>query len=86
MSLATVGELTTKRREIVSNEYLAKVCDQWDLYDFRLSRLYEPTTKDAKEKTIEQEKATLVEAIFGVIYLEFGLQHLVRILPHVQYP
>lgn len=85
-SLATVGELTTKRREIVSNEYLAKVCDQWDLDDFRISRLYEPTAKDAKEKTIEHEKATLVEAIFGVIYLEFGFQNLVRILPQVQYP
>lgn len=44
------------------------------------------TAKDAKEKTIEHEKAILIEAIFGVTYLEFGFQNLVRILPHVQYP
>ena len=83
-SLATVGELTVKRKETVSNEHLARICDKWKLYEFRLSRSKEPTAKDAKEETIEHEKATLVEAIFKVIYLEFGFQDLIRILPHVQ--
>lgn len=85
-SLTTVGDLTLQREEIVSNENLAKVCDKWGLYNYRLSRLYDPSAKDAKEKTIQHEKGTLVGAIFGVIYMEFDLKHVVRILPQVHYP
>ncbi len=85
-SLKTVGKLTTQRKEIVSNKNLAKVCDKWDLYEYRLSRLLFPSVKDAKEKSIQREKGTLVEAIFGVIYIELGVESVVRILPQVQYP
>ena len=85
-SLKTVGKITTQREEIVSNKNLAKVCDKWDLYEYRLSRLLFPSVKDAKEKSIQHEKATLVEAIFGVIYIELGIESVVRILPQVQYP
>lgn len=58
--------------------------DSWNLYDYRLKRLNVPTELDAKIKTIEHEKATLVEAIFGVIYLEFGFDELIRILLLIQ--
>ncbi|MHA2227395.1 MAG: ribonuclease III domain-containing protein [Candidatus Hodarchaeales archaeon] len=85
-SLSTVGKLSIQREEIVSNQNLAKVCDKWRLYEYRLCRLHDPTAQEAKEKTIQHEKGTLVEAIFGVIYMEFGVEHVVRVLPHVQYP
>ena len=85
-SLKTVGKLTAQREEIVSNKNLSNVCDKWNLYDYRLCRLHDPSAKDAKEKNVQHEKGTLVEAIFGVIYMEFGVEKVVRILPHVQYP
>ena len=83
-SLATVGRLTTKRASIVANDNLAKICDQWNLHDFRLNRLNDPSELNAKLKTIQHEKATLVEAIYGVIYLEFGFEELLRVIPLIQ--
>ena len=83
-SLATVGRLTEKRAGIVANDNLAKVCDEWNLYEFRLNRLYDPFEKNAKPKTIQHEKGTLVEAIYGVIYLEFGFEELIRTIPLIQ--
>ncbi len=83
-SLATVGRLTTKRAGIVANDNLAKVCDEWNLYKFRLNRLNDPSEKNRKPKTIQHEKGTLVEAIYGVIYLEFGFEELIRTIPLIQ--
>ncbi len=83
-SLATVGRLTKKRARIVANDNLAKVCDEWNLFDFRLNRLNDPLEKNAKPKTIQHEKGTLVEAIYGVIYLEFGFEELIRTIPLIQ--
>ncbi|GAH38214.1 unnamed protein product, partial [marine sediment metagenome] len=84
-SIATVGKLTEERTKIVSNEHLAKVSDEWHLFDYRLSRLKEPTKKESKIETIVHEKATLVEAIYGVIYLEFGFEEIVRLVPMIKY-
>jgi len=83
-SLATVGRLTKKRAGIVANDNLAKICDEWNLFDFRLNRLNDPLETNAKPKTIQHEKGTLVEAIYGVIYLEFGFEELIRTIPLIQ--
>lgn len=83
-SLKTAGVLTTKRTEIVSNAKLASICDRWNLYEARLRRFKEPTEYQSLNEKIEHEKATLVEAIFGVIYLEFGFKEVLRILPLIQ--
>jgi len=83
-SLATVGRLTKKRAEIVANDNLAKICDEWNLYEFRLNRLNDPSEKNANPKTIQHEKGTLIEAIYGVIYLEFGFEELIRTIPLIQ--
>jgi len=83
-SLATAGDLSEKRKEFVSNENLARLCEKWDLYNYRLKRLNDPSEKEAKKETIEHEKATLIEAIYGVIYLEFGFEELIRTLPLIQ--
>jgi len=83
-SLATVGRLSKKRAGIVANENLAKICDEWNLYDYRLNRLNDPSERNAKPKTIQHEKGTLIEAIYGVIYLEFGFEELIRTIPLIQ--
>lgn len=83
-SLTTAGELTKKRSNFVSNENLSKVCDDWNLYDYRLKRLKAPADIKTKEATVEHEKATLVEALFGVIYLELGFDELLRTVPFIQ--
>ena len=83
-SLATVGRLTKKRAGIVANDNLAKICDEWKLYEYRLNRLIDPSELNAKPKTIQHEKGTLVEAIYGVIYLEFGFEELIRTIPLIQ--
>lgn len=83
-SLATVGKLTTRRSDIVSNENLARACDGWNLFDYRLNRLNDPSELNAKPKTVEHEKGTLIEAIYGIIYLEFGFEELIRTLPLIQ--
>jgi len=83
-SLSTAGELTKRRADLVANENLAKLCEKWNLYDYRMKRLNVPSELNAKVKTIEHEKATLVEAIYGVIYLEFGYDELIRTLSLIQ--
>ena len=83
-SLATAGKLTVKRQEIGSNSHLAIISDKWNLCDFRLKRLNAPKSINIKPETIIHEKATLIEALYGVIYLEFGFDELIRTLPLIQ--
>ena len=83
-SLSKTGNLTVKRQEVVSNQNLAKSCDEWGLFTCRLNRLRSSIEEDAKQDTINHEKATLVESILGVIYLEFGLKVLLRVVPLMQ--
>jgi ribonuclease-3 len=81
---ATVGKITEKKKEIVSNENLSRVCELWKLFNYRLGRLQAPVPEIIREDTIEHEKGTLVEALYGVIYLEFGLQEVFRTLGLLQ--
>ena len=83
-SLSKTGELTEKRKLVASNENLAKYCDEWGLYSSRLYRKQAIESKDTKEETVEHQKGTLVESILGVVYLEFGLEKLLRIVPLIQ--
>ena len=83
-SLTKAGKLSKMRANIVANENLAKACDKWNLYNYRLNRLKDPSELKAKVETINHEKGTLVEAIYGVIYLEFGFEELLRTLPLIQ--
>ena len=83
-SLSKTGELTTKRKKVASNKNLAIYCEEWGLYSCRLNRLRANPMDDAKTETIEHVKGTLVESIMGVVYLEFGLKVLLRIVPLIQ--
>ena len=83
-SLSKTGELTTKRKKVAANKNLAIYCEEWGLYSCRLNRLNANPLEDPKVKTIEHLKGTLVESILGVVYKEFGLKELLRIVPLVQ--
>jgi dsRNA-specific ribonuclease len=83
-SLSTTGELTTKRKNVASNKNLAIFCEEWGLYSCRLNRLKANPMEDPKIVTTEHIKGTLVESILGVVYIEFGLKKLLRIVPLIQ--
>ena len=40
---------------------------EWGLYSSRLHRLQVPPDEKTKKETLEHEKGTLVESIFGVV-------------------
>ena len=64
------GRLTQRRSEVVSNEHMAEVCDKWGLYKHRIH--FDPPTETKAE--IEHNKGTLLEAIYGIIYVEHGFE------------
>lgn len=71
-SLSKVKDLNDKREKFANNDNIAKICDKWKLYDYRihLETQQQLITKDK----VNQRKATIVEALFGVIYIENGLE------------
>lgn len=74
-NISNVGGLTTKRSEYASNKNLAKVCDKWRLYGFRIH--YDSNLPKNNEKKTNHAKGTIIEAIFGVVYIEAGLNQVV---------
>jgi dsRNA-specific ribonuclease len=64
------GHLTQRRSEVVSNEHMAEVCDKWGFYKHRIH--FDPPTETKAE--IEHNKGTLLEAIYGIIYVEYGFE------------
>jgi ribonuclease-3 len=66
------GKITKAKERIEQNSNLALYCDHLHLYENRVyvkSKYFDP-----KPRTIEHIKATLVEALLGIFYLEKGLQ------------
>ena len=45
--------------------------------------MIQPSKHDANLETIESDKGTFVEAIFGVVFLEFGYEEFTRLIPHL---
>ncbi|MHA1934430.1 MAG: ribonuclease III domain-containing protein [Candidatus Thorarchaeota archaeon] len=66
--VADVGLLTQERAKFVSNEHLAQKCDEWSLYEHRIH--FDPPSVSKTE--MEHDKGTLVEGVFGIIYVEYG--------------
>ncbi|TXT53988.1 MAG: hypothetical protein BAJATHORv1_100073 [Candidatus Thorarchaeota archaeon] len=62
------GSMTLKRAEIVSNEHMSSICDNWELYEHRIH--FDPDAPSASE--MNHDKGTLLEAIYGIIYLNHG--------------
>ena len=63
-----VGTLTRDRSKLVSNAHLSKKCDEWGLYEKRIH--FDPRTPTKSE--MEHDKGTLVEALYGMLYVELG--------------
>jgi ribonuclease-3 len=81
-NISSTGELTVKRSEFVSNKNMAKLCDKWNLFDFRLGST--KNTEDANEEKIEHAKGTIIEALYGVLYIECGLDKIISSVIHLK--
>ncbi|MFW9962243.1 MAG: ribonuclease III domain-containing protein [Candidatus Sifarchaeia archaeon] len=77
--LGSAGQITQRKAEIVSNESMAKLCDIWKLYEYRIH--FDPDTPSKSE--IEHDKGTLVEAIYGIIYIEHEYKRVVSLVNHL---
>jgi ribonuclease-3 len=74
------GLLTQSRAELVSNEHLAWLCDEWGLYDYRIH--FDPPSPTKSE--ISHTKGTLLEAVYGIVYIEEGLDEVKRLIAHLE--
>ncbi|RDE12593.1 MAG: hypothetical protein C4K47_07600 [Candidatus Thorarchaeota archaeon] len=78
--VADAGLLTQSRAELVSNEHLAWLCDLWGLYDYRIH--FDPPSPTKSE--ISHTKGTLLEAVYGIVYIEQGLDEVRRLISHLE--
>ncbi|NHI83070.1 MAG: hypothetical protein EAX81_02025 [Candidatus Thorarchaeota archaeon] len=76
---ADVGMLTQHRANVVSNQHLAEVCDRWQLYDYRIH--FDPAGPSLSE--MEHDKGTLLEAIYGIVYIHHGLDKVRDLVTHI---
>lgn len=74
-----VGKLTQDKSTIVSNEHLADLCDKWGLYKHRIH--FDPETPSKGE--IQHDKGTLVEAVYGIVQMEHGFEHVLKNINHL---
>ena len=78
--LGDAGKITQRKAEIVSNEHMAKLCDEWGLYEYRIH--FDPSTPSKSE--INHDKGTLLEAIYGIIYIESGkFRRIIELVTHL---
>jgi ribonuclease-3 len=77
--LADAGKITQRKAEIVSNEHMANLCDKWGLYEYRIH--FDPETQSKSE--IFHDKGTLLEAIYGIVYIEHEYKMIVRLVEHL---
>lgn len=76
---ADAGTLTQHRANIVSNQHLAEVCDKWNLYAHRIH--FDPARPSPIE--MEHDKGTLLEAVYGIIYINHGLEGVRNRINHI---
>jgi len=74
-----VGKLTQDKSTIVSNEHMADLCDRWGLYKHRIH--FDPEIPSKGE--IQHDKGTLVEAIYGIVLMEYGFDHVLKNINHL---
>jgi hypothetical protein len=58
---------------------MAKLCDAWGLYGFRIH--FDPDTPSKSE--MNHDKGTLLEAIYGIIYLEKEYKMVLKKVTHL---
>ena len=77
--LGDAGKITQKKAKIVSNNHMAKLCDKWKLYDYRIH--FDPETPSKSE--MDHDKGTLLEAIYGIIYIEHEYKMIHKQVTHL---
>lgn len=77
--LGDAGKITQRKAEIVSNKHMSKLCDKWRLYEYRIH--FDPDTPGRSEMI--HDKGTLLEAIYGIIYIEFDYKRIVDLVSHL---
>ncbi|AKB85981.1 hypothetical protein MCMEM_1928 [Methanococcoides methylutens MM1] len=81
-NISSTKELTENKSEFVSNKNMSKLCDKWSLFDFRLGATQE--IENANKEKIEHAKGTIIEALFGVLYIECGLEKVITSVVHLK--
>jgi ribonuclease-3 len=81
-NISSTKELTIKRSEFVSNKNMSKLCDKWNLFDFKLGST--KNTKSPNKEKMEHAKGTIIEALFGVLYIECGLEKVISSAVHLK--
>jgi ribonuclease-3 len=77
--LSDAGRITQRRAEIVSNENMASLCDKWGLYEYRIH--FDPDPPSISE--VFHDKGTLIEAIYGIIYIEHEYKRVLDLVKHL---
>lgn len=77
--MGNAGTITQRKADIVSNENMAKLCDAWGLYEYRIH--FDPDIPSKSE--IEHDKGTLLEAVYGIIYIEHEYKKVVELVHHL---
>jgi dsRNA-specific ribonuclease len=72
------GDITREKKNLEKNSKLAKIFDDLNLEQAKIS--IAPKNEGTKIKTINHEKGTIMEAIFWIIYSENGLSNFINIL------
>jgi len=69
--IANAGNLTKNRKAYDRNSNLALLCDRWNLYEHRI---HFDAEIPRSARTINHAKGTLVESVFGILFLREGLK------------
>ena len=77
--LGDAGKITLRKSEIVSNSHMARLCDEWGLYEYRIH--FDPDTPSKSE--MAHDKGTLLEAVYGIIYLEHEYKMVLKKVTHL---
>jgi ribonuclease-3 len=77
--LGDAGKITQRKAEIVSNNHMAQLCDDWKLYEYRIH--FDPKTPSKSE--MNHDKGTLLEAVYGIIYIEHEYRKVVELVNHL---
>jgi len=73
----TPEKLHDSRKALETNENLSELCDRWHLYRYRFYQ----DSPEPQQKKLEKIKGTFTEAIFGVIFVEKGIEGVLKALP-----
>jgi 23S rRNA maturation mini-RNase III len=84
--LSKAGVLTERRKRYERNSNQAVLADRWRLYEYRIH--FDPESR-RNVRRMNHDKATLVESVFGILFLNGGMKDVgraARLLRPQQHP